>query len=152
MRRGVRHGEFLSFVQATSQDSGSNPTRYRSEFDRFFDDYVPEIQDDLMGRHRNTVFAVAICSDGYIPTHNKQFSQPQTSDIKHNAAWSRNRRIFADVPSVGAATRSQQPFLPQCYARDTGETMYAVNGPLFIKKQRFGIFIVGYASQGGEIS
>lgn len=126
--------------------TGTNPPQYHSEFDEFFDEHVAEIQDDLMCRYKNTGFAVAICTDGYIPTHNKKFSQPQTSDVQHNAAWSRNKRIFADVPTVVAATRNQQPFLSQCYARDTGETIYAVSVPLFIKEQRFGIFIVGYAS------
>lgn len=126
--------------------AGTNPTQYHSDFDGFFDDRVAEIQDDLIGRQPNTVFAVTICVDGYIPTHNKQFSQPQTSDIERNAAWSRNKRIFSDVPTVVAATRSQLPFLSQCYARDTGETMYSVSVPLFVKERRFGIFIVGYTS------
>lgn len=57
---------------------GTNPTQYHSDFDLFFDDHVAQIQEDLIGRHAQTSFAVAICADGYIPTHNKRFSLPQT--------------------------------------------------------------------------
>lgn len=127
---------------------GTNPTQYHSEFDAFFDEYVAEIQEGLLGRYKNAKFAVVICSDGYIPTHNKQFSQPQTVDVGYNAAWCRHKRIFGDVPTVVAATRNEKPYLWQCYARDTGETMYSVSLPLVIKRHRLGVFIVGYESSG----
>ena len=86
------------FSQSREPIAGTNPTQYHSEFDAFFDESVADIQEGLLGRYKNTKFAVVVCVDGYIPTHNKQFSQPQTADVVYNAAWCRHKRIFNDWP------------------------------------------------------
>lgn len=134
----------MLFSSVRTPIDGTNPPQYTSEFDQFFDEHVTELQEELVTRISGTEFSVTICSDGYIPTHNRRFSAPQTSDISRNASWSRNKRIFSDVPVIATAIQSQQPYLSQFYARDTGETMYTLSVPLHLKNMRFGIFLVGY--------
>jgi methyl-accepting chemotaxis protein len=65
------------------------------------------------------VFCAAVDRNGYLPTHNRKFSHPQTDDPVWNAAHCRNRRIFDDRVGLKAG-RSTAPFLLQVYRRDMG--------------------------------
>lgn len=125
--------------------AGSYPAQYHSAFDHYFDEHISPIQEDLLGQLNGTVFAIAACLDVYVPSHNLKFSQPATDDPDFNAKWCRSKRIYTDNAALVAAAQSQLPFHAGCYARDTGETLYTLSVPLWVKGQRFGIFIVGYA-------
>lgn len=129
---------------------GSNPPQFRSAFDQYFDRHVLPIQEYLLGRLPGTVFAIAVCPDVYVPSHNRKFSRPQTDNLEENAKWSRSKRIFSDNPALVAAAQSERSCFSTCYARDTGETIHTVSVPLLIKGRRFGIFIVGYVAAAGH--
>jgi len=43
--------------------------------------------------------------------------------------------------------RNTQPFLSQCYSRDTGETMHAMAVPITLDGRHWGAFVVGYSAQ-----
>lgn len=125
--------------------AGSNPAQFNSAFDSFTDKCLPAVQEDIKGKSRHIVFALTLCLDGYIPTHNAQFSQPQGADAAKNLAYSRTKRIFSDSPMLMAAARSTQPYLSQPYARDTGETLYTLSAPLMVQGRHLGSFVIGYA-------
>lgn len=97
----------------------TNPQQYVTRFTEFTDRVMPPIQEALLNFDPKVVFCAAVDRNGYLPTHNKKFSQPQGADPAWNAANCRNRRIFNDRTGL-AAGRNQKPFLLQTYRRDMG--------------------------------
>jgi methyl-accepting chemotaxis protein len=94
---------------------------------------------------------IAICAavdeNGYLPTHNQKFSQPQGSDPVWNAANCRNRRMFDDRTGLAAA-RDTNRFLLQTYRRDMGGgefvLMKNVSAPIVVGGRHWGGFRIGY--------
>lgn len=127
--------------------AGSNPPQVRTRFLDKTDRDFPEIQEELKRQSPLIVFCAAIDRNGYIPTHNVDFSKPQGSDVAWNTANCRNRRIFAD--RVGLASgRNTKPFLIQLYRRDMGGgksvLMKDLSIPLTIRGRHWGNLRMGY--------
>ena len=85
----------------------------------FLDRVLPDVQEPLLAFDERVVFSAAVDVNGYQPTHNRKFSQPQGADPVWNTANCRNRRVFADRTGL-AAGRNTEPFLLQTYRRDMG--------------------------------
>jgi methyl-accepting chemotaxis protein len=83
------------------------------------DRLLPPIQEPVLDLDPRIVFCAAVDRNGYLPTHNRKFSHPQSADPVWNAAHCRNRRIFDDRVGLKAG-RSTAPFLLQVYRRDMG--------------------------------
>lgn len=98
---------------------GSNPVQYMTGFVPLTDKYFPEIQETAFGISDRITFCAAVDRNGFLPTHNYKFSQPQGSDPVWNMANSRNRRLFNDRVGLRAG-RSTEPYLIQLYRRDMG--------------------------------
>ena len=99
---------------------GSNPRQVTTGFVTLTDRLLPPIQEPLLGFDQRVVFCAAVDRNGYLPTHNNAWSQPQRpDDPAWNAAHSRNRRIFNDRAGLAAA-RNARPHLLQSYERDMG--------------------------------
>jgi methyl-accepting chemotaxis protein len=98
---------------------GTNPAQFMAEFTEFTDSLMPAFQEPMLSADPRIVFCVAVNEDGYLPTHNKKYSQPQGSDPVWNAANCRNRRVFNDRVGL-AAGRNRRPYLVQTYRRDMG--------------------------------
>ena len=118
-------------------------TRFLDATDRLF----PAIQEPMLSVDPRIVFCAAVDRNGYLPTHNRKFSQPQGNDVAWNTANSRNRRIFNDRVGL-AAGRSTQPFLVQTYRRDMGNGQFAlmkdVSAPISIRGRHWGGVRVAY--------
>lgn len=99
--------------------AGSDPVQMTTRFVDFTDRILPDIQEEVLGLDPRVVFCAAVDRNGYLPTHNRKFSKPQTDDPVWNAANCRNRRIFDDRVGLKAG-RSTAPFLLQVYRRDMG--------------------------------
>jgi methyl-accepting chemotaxis protein len=89
-----------------------------------------------------------VAVNGYLPTHNHRFSQPQRrGDPVWNAAHCRNRRIFDDRVGL-AAGRSTRPFLLQSCRRDMGGGNFAlmkdVSAPIFVQRRHWGGLRLAY--------
>jgi methyl-accepting chemotaxis protein len=69
---------------------------------------LPAIQEPLLPRHEGLVFAIACTPQGYVPTHNKGFSQPLTGDVQVDAGQNRTKRKFADRTGFAAAAISKR--------------------------------------------
>jgi methyl-accepting chemotaxis protein len=93
------------------------------------------------------VFCAAVDRNGFLPTHNRKFSQPQGNDPVWNAANSRNRRIFSDRTGLAAA-RNERRFLLQTYRRDMGGGNFALmkdlSVPIRVKGQHWGALRLAY--------
>jgi methyl-accepting chemotaxis protein len=85
--------------------------------------------------------------NGYLPTHNRKFSQPQGKDPEWNAANCRNRRIFNDRVGLRAG-KSTAPFVLQIYRRDMGGGAFALmkdlSAPIYVNGRHWGGFRIGY--------
>ena len=89
------------------------------------------------------VFAVLVDKNGYLPTHNLDFSKPLTGNQEVDLGNNRTKRIFNDRTGLAAA-RSEAPFLLQRYQRDTGENMVDLSVPVMVGDARWGAVRIGY--------
>lgn len=121
----------------------TSPQKYSSSFDQYTDQVLTAIQEPVLENNEHAVFAITCTPEGYIPTHNKVYSQPLTGDPEHDYLHNRTKRIFND--RVGARCGShQQPLLLQTYIRETGEHMHDISVPIYVHGKHWGGFRIGY--------
>ncbi len=128
---------------------GTNPQQVMTRFVAFTDRVLPSIQEPLLGLSDKVVFCAAVDRNGFLPTHNRKFSQTQrVGQEEWNAAHSRNRRIFADRVGL-AAGKSRRPFLLQAYRRDMGRgqkvLMKDVSAPIYVQGRHWGGLRLAYS-------
>lgn len=126
----------------------SNPQQYTTRFTRFADSTLPAIQEPAIALDPRVVFCAAVDTSGYLPTHNKAFSQPLTDDPVWNASHCRNRRIFNDRVGLKSGGNSD-PFLLQVYRRDMGGgnfvMMKDLSAPIFVQGHHWGGLRMAYS-------
>ena len=120
----------------------THPQKYHSSFDRYTDSVLPEYQESIL-QHPGVVFAIGITPEGYIPTHNKPYSQPLTGNPEQDYLNNRTKRLFND--KVGSRCGShEKPMLLQTYIRETGEHMHDLSVPIYVNGRHWGGFRIGY--------
>ncbi|KAA2316880.1 methyl-accepting chemotaxis protein [Pseudooceanicola sediminis] len=119
----------------------TNPEQLMAPFTALTDSLLPEILETALDLDERIVFCAAVDRNGYLPTHNRKFSEPQGDDPVWNMAHSRNRRIFDDRVGLKAG-RNKTPFLMQVYRRDMGGgefmLMKDLSAPIFVKNRHWG--------------
>ena len=128
--------------------AGSNPVQYRTRFLDWADRVLPPVQEAFLARDQRMAFCAMVDRNGYLPVHNKIYSQPQRpGDVAWNTANSRNRRIFND-PAGLAAGQNQRSYLIQSYARDMGNgntvMMREIDVPVRVRGRHWGGFRTAY--------
>ncbi|WP_170114661.1 methyl-accepting chemotaxis protein [Rhodopila globiformis] len=147
----LSHGEISEddlFDEHYAPIPGTDPQQYLTRLTGFADRVLPRLQEDVLAMHENVVFCVAVDRNGYLPTHNLRFAQPQGPDADWNAAHCRNRRIFTDRVGLAAA-RNRKPFLLQRYRRDLGASHLAmkdVSAPIMVLGRHWGGLRLGYCA------
>jgi methyl-accepting chemotaxis protein len=127
---------------------GSNPVQYRTKFLDWADRVLPALQEAFLVKDKRMAFCAVVDRNGYLPVHNKIYSQPQRpGDVAWNTANSRNRRIFND-PAGLAAGQNQRSYLIQSYARDMGNgntvMMREIDVPVRVRGRHWGGFRTAY--------
>lgn len=126
---------------------GSNPEQVLTRFTALTDRILPPIQEPVLDADPAIVFCAAVDRNGYLPTHNRQFSQPQGNDPDWNAAHCRNRRIFNDKVGLRAG-RSTAPILLQTYRRDMGGGQFVMmkdlSMPIYVAGRHWGGLRLAY--------
>ncbi len=122
--------------------AGSDPVQMMTRFTDFTDRVLPAIQEPAVATDERIAFCAAIDDQGYLPTHNRKFSEPQRpGDPAWNTANCRNRRIFNDRVGL-AAGRNKQPFLVQTYRRDMGGGQFVlmkdISAPITVNGRHWG--------------
>ena len=137
------------FDRAYQPVPGSDPQQFTTRYIQLADRILPGLQEPLLALDQRVVFCAAVDTQGYLPTHNKKFSQPQGSDPAWNAAHARNRRIFNDRTGLAAGSH-QKPFLLQTYRRDMGGGQYAmmkdVSAPIMVEGRHWGGLRLAYSA------
>jgi len=126
---------------------GTDPQQFMTRFVSITDKYLPDIIEPVMTFDERVGFCAPVNMDGFLPTHNKVYSEPQGDDPVWNNANCRNRRMFTDRTSQSAA-RSEEDYLLQTYLRDMGGgkivIMKDVSAPVYIKGKHWGGLRLGY--------
>jgi methyl-accepting chemotaxis protein len=129
---------------------GTDPQQVLTRFTELTDRLLPPIQEPVLAFDRKVVFCAAVDRNGYLPTHNRKYSQPQGADPVWNNANCRNRRIFDDPVGLTDA-RNTNEHLFQAYLRDMGGGRWVhmknVSAPIWVQGKHWGAFRIGYSAE-----
>ena len=136
------------FDEAYAPIEGSNPQQFRTKYLDFVERVLPAIQEPFLSRDPRMVFCATVDRNGYLPVHNKIYSQPQRpGDVAWNTANCRNRRIFNDRAGLAAA-QNKRTYLIQSYPRDMGNgqtiMMREIDVPITVDGRHWGGFRTAY--------
>jgi HAMP domain-containing protein len=123
---------------------GGKP-KYHTRYDSVIEPAVLVFEDKFLDQE-DFVFAVGVDENGYLPTHNTRFQKPLTGDVQKDLSGNRTKRLFNDPVGLAAA-KNLEPSLLQVYQRDTGETMWDVSSPIYVKGKHWGGFRVGVSME-----
>ncbi len=124
---------------------GFEPAKYHTKYDFYLDKAILAMQDEFL-KDESVVFAVAVDRNGYLPTHNTRYQQPISGDQQRDLVGNRTKRIFNDPIGLKAA-QNTEPAFQQVYHRDTGETMWDISSPIYVKGKHWGGFRIGFSLQ-----
>jgi len=125
---------------------GTDPKKYHTKYDSYLDETIQSFEDELLNDD-HVVFAVLVDRNGYLPTHNSKYSKPLTGDVETDKVNNRTKRLFDDPVGLAAAHydgADGKGYLQQVYMRDTGEKMWDISAPVFVKGRHWGGFRIGY--------
>lgn len=126
--------------------ANTQPQKYTTAFDRFTDQHFPAIQEPILAKHSEIIYAGAVDKKGYFPTHNKRFSQALTGKVEVDMVHNRTKRLFNDPTGSRCGTHTD-PVLLQTYKRDTGEIMHDLSVPIYVNGKHWGGFRVGFKAK-----
>ncbi|MBN1497341.1 MAG: hypothetical protein JXA07_11265 [Spirochaetes bacterium] len=122
---------------------GTNPKKYRTRYNVIFDRWIQDIQDQYL-LDTEVEFAVLMDKNGYVPVHNKKYSQPLTGNYARDVIYSRSKRNFYSYEGIkkildynGDSAHRER------YNRDTGEVLWNIGAPVRLYGTRWGSFIIG---------
>lgn len=125
----------------------TNPQQYMTRNVRLTDWLLPRIMEPVLQMDSRIALCGATDRNGFIPTHNLRYCQPQGPDPEWNAANCRNRRIFNDRTGL-RASRNTKPFLLQTYRRDMGGGIFTlmkdVSAPIIVNGRHWGAVRLAY--------
>lgn len=121
----------------------TSPQKYHTQYDAYTDENLREIEDSFL-KDKVVVYAVAVDTNGYLPTHNSKYSQ-----VGKGRNLDRSKRLFDDPVGIAAA-RSEEPYLFQEYHRDTGEIMWDISAPVYVNGKHWGAFRIGFSIEETE--
>jgi methyl-accepting chemotaxis protein len=128
--------------------AGASIAKYHTAYDEYLDRRILGIQDTLVEEDSMLVFAVLVDRNGYLPTHNSRFSLSLTGDPEKDKLGNRTKRLFNDETGLTAARydgKDGNKILRQVYKRDTGETMWDITAPVYVKGKHWGGFRIGFS-------
>jgi methyl-accepting chemotaxis protein len=108
---------------------------------------LPAILEPLLAGDDRLIFCVAIDRNGYVPVHNRRYSQAQRpGEILWNATNCRHKRICGDRADLIAA-RSSRPFVVLSYAdahEEGGPAVHEIAVPIRALGRHWGGFRMAY--------
>ncbi len=133
--------------------AGASIPKYRTAYDEYLDEKILTFQDTFLEEDKMVEFAVLVDRNGYLPTHNTRYSSPLTGDPLRDTVGNRTKRIFNDPTGLAAARydgSDGKQALRQIYQRDTGETMWDITAPVYVKGEHWGGFRIGFSIKDTE--
>lgn len=121
---------------------GFDPPKYHTRYDWYTDKAILSLQDEVL-KSSDILYAVAQDVNGYIPTHNTRYNQAITGDPKKDLTGNRSKRIFSDEVGQKVGENETYGFV-QMYPRDTGEMVWDISSPIYVKGKHWGGFRMGF--------
>jgi methyl-accepting chemotaxis protein len=152
LESGLRNQEFSEddlFNTRYEPIPDTDPKQFMTPYIPFTDRNFTPLQEAMLNKDEHIVFAAGVDTNGYLPTHNKVYSQPQRpGEPAWNMGNCRNRRIFDDRAGLMAG-RNTKPHLLQTYFRDMGDSvvfMKECDVPIMVNGKQWGNLRIGYKS------
>ena len=117
------------------------PPKFHTKYDTYMDKAILSLEDEFL-QDKSVVFAVAVDTNGYLPTHNSAFQKPITGDAEKDKVGNRTKRVFNDPVGLKAAQNTEKGYR-QIYNRDTGQLMWDISTPISVKGKHWGGFRIG---------
>jgi methyl-accepting chemotaxis protein len=124
----------------------TSPQKYTTAFDKYFDQVIEPLQEEILARQGTVFFAICVDDHGYVASHNLRYTKPLTGDPELDKVNNRTKRIFNDKTGLKAALNTE-PFLMQTYMRDTGEIMNDLSAPIYLNNRHWGAVRIGYKAE-----
>lgn len=121
----------------------TEPPKFTTRFDSFFDRVVSPLQEKIVTKDSNVLYAICFDDKAYVPTHNQRYSKPLTGDPEVDRNNNRTKRIFSDHTGSRCAA-NLDGILLQTYRRDTGEILNDISLPIYINGRHWGGIRIGY--------
>ena len=146
LEQAIRSGQITEqalFERNYRPIPGTQPQKFETSFDRLTDQLMPGLQEPLLEADPDIILACLVDEKGYLPTHNRRYTQPLTGDPAKDLVGNRTKRIFDD-PVGRQCGAHQLPYLVQTYRRDTGEVLHDISSPVYVNGRQWGGFRIGY--------
>ena len=146
LQQGIQSGQFSEqqlFAKDYHPIANTNPQKFHTAYDHYTDRVFPQVQEPILSRHSQVLYAGAVDSKGYFPTHNKKFSQPLSGDYQKDLLANRTKRIFSDRTGSRCGSNTEGMLL-QTYKRDTGEILHDLSIPIYVNGKHWGGFRIGF--------
>ncbi|MGE5478013.1 MAG: methyl-accepting chemotaxis protein [Bacteroidales bacterium] len=143
LNRAVERGdidETTMFDESYVEMPGVQPPRYTTRWLPLVERLIPDIVEPPSTLTPKVVLCTITDRNGYMPVHNKKFSQPPGPDPVWNAQNSRHRMKHADRTALKVG-KSTKPFLVQTFRRNMGDSFQVlkdVSAPVFIRGRLWG--------------
>jgi methyl-accepting chemotaxis protein len=124
----------------------SSPQKYSTAFEKFFDQVISPLQEEILSRQDSLLFVICVDDNGYVASHNLRYCKPLTGDAEYDRNNNRTKRIFNDKTGLKGA-QSTEPFLLQTYMRDTGEILNDLSTPIYFNNRHWGAVRIGYRAE-----
>jgi len=122
---------------------GTRPQKVRTGYDRVFDKYIQKIEDEFL-EDTDVEYAVLSDKNGYVPTHNSKYSKQETKNYELDLHQSRSKRNFSNFPAIREALGYKgKGTIRLLYYRDTGEVMWNIGAPVYLRGRHWGSFLLG---------
>jgi methyl-accepting chemotaxis protein len=129
------------------QAFGNNkPQKYHVSWGEEFTKRCQSQLDETCKSIQGCAYAVAVNTDGYLSSHNIQFSKPLTGNEAVDLTGNRCNRKFENPGELRAA-RNSEPMLLRTYLRDTGEILCDIAMPIMINGRLWGNVRVGLPAE-----
>jgi len=119
---------------------GIQPPRYSTRWLGLVERLIPPLVEPASTMAPNVVLCTITDRNGYMPVHNKKYSQPPTNDPVWNAQNSRHRMRHVDRTATRVGT-STKPFLVQTFRRNLGnqfQILKDISAPVFLGGRLWG--------------
>lgn len=116
---------------------GTDPQKFSVAYDQMVEEEFWQLYDDALASIKGAVSMICVDTNGYAPTHCRQFSVHSGVPDK-DAVYSRHKRIFNDPVGLRSA-RNTMAFLTQTYIRaNTGDILTEIALPMIVKGRQWG--------------
>lgn len=148
LEAGLDAGEYTleslmsPFYEEITNVNTGDTKRYHTAYDIKLERWVPSLLDSTLGSSSFFFYALANDVNGYCPANVTKFRAQLTGNPEVDVVKNREKRMFTTPMHIRAA-QSVAPVLVQPYTRDSGDLIWDVAAPIYVRGQHWGVFRVG---------